>query len=84
MKPRWIVATDPAAAARHDWSGLPKETELLTGADGIARVVADPEVDVVLTAIVGMRDCGAVGRHWRRARPWRWPTRRRWSWPVRW
>ena len=53
VKPRWIVATDPAAAARHDWSALPKETELLTGAEGVTRVVSDPEVDTVLSAVVG-------------------------------
>ena len=53
VKPRWIVATDPAAAARHDWSGLPQQTELLTGLEGVHRVVSDPEVDTVLSAIVG-------------------------------
>ncbi len=59
LKPRWIVATDAAAAAGYDWSGLPKETELLTGADGVARVVADPEVDTVLSAVVG-----SIGLQW--------------------
>ena len=53
IKPRWIVATDPLAAAAHDWSGLPKETELLTGPEGLLRVVAEPQVDTVLSAIVG-------------------------------
>ena len=28
LKPHWIVATDPTAAKRHDWSGLPPETEI--------------------------------------------------------
>jgi 1-deoxy-D-xylulose-5-phosphate reductoisomerase len=52
LKPRWIVATD-AVAAGHDWSGLPKETQLLTGLDGLLQVVRDPQVDTVLSAIVG-------------------------------
>ncbi|MGA2032703.1 MAG: 1-deoxy-D-xylulose-5-phosphate reductoisomerase [Thermoguttaceae bacterium] len=53
FRPRWIVVTDPAALARHDWSQLPAETEVLCGADGIARVVADGAVDMVISAIVG-------------------------------
>ena len=53
LRPRWIVVTDPAAAARHDWSGLPPEVELLIGPEGIARVVSDAEVDLVVVAIVG-------------------------------
>ena len=36
FKPRWIVATDPVAAAQHDWSALPKQTELLVGPGGPA------------------------------------------------
>jgi 1-deoxy-D-xylulose-5-phosphate reductoisomerase len=53
VKPRWIVATDLEAAAGQDWSGLPKETELLRGAEGVARVVAEAEVDTVVSAVVG-------------------------------
>ena len=51
--PRQIVVTDPEAAARHDWSALSPEVELLVGPEGVARVVSDPQVDVVLSAIVG-------------------------------
>jgi 1-deoxy-D-xylulose-5-phosphate reductoisomerase len=52
-KPRWAVAADAAEAKRFDWSGLPRETQLLVGEDGIRHVVSQPEVDVVLAAIVG-------------------------------
>ncbi len=51
--PGSIVATDPAAAERHDWSALPDGVQLLTGAEAVADVVADAEVDVVVSAIVG-------------------------------
>src|SRR4029077_12137719 len=36
-----------------DRGRLDRGIELLTGPEGIARMVADPEVDVVLSAIVG-------------------------------
>ena len=51
--PSWLVATCPEAAARHDWSGLPAGQELLVGSDALEQVVTRPEVDVVLSAIVG-------------------------------
>ncbi len=53
FRPRWIVATDPRAAERQDWSCLPADVELLVGPESVARVVADPEVDIVVSAIVG-------------------------------
>ncbi len=53
MKPRWVVATDEAAARRFDWSDLPKGTEVLAGANGLAQVATATEVDVVLAGIVG-------------------------------
>ncbi len=52
-RPRWVAVTDLDAARRADRSRLPRETELLTGEAGVARLVSDPDVDVVLTAIVG-------------------------------
>jgi len=52
-RPRWVVATDKAAASEFDWSALPAETELLVGSTALAEVVARQEVDVVLAAIVG-------------------------------
>jgi 1-deoxy-D-xylulose-5-phosphate reductoisomerase len=53
MRPRWLVATDGEAAARHSWSRLAHGTELLVGPESLERVVSQPEVDIVLTAIVG-------------------------------
>jgi 1-deoxy-D-xylulose-5-phosphate reductoisomerase len=53
FRPRWMVVTDCEAASGQDWSRLPRETELLVGADKLASVVAAPEVDTVVAAIVG-------------------------------
>jgi 1-deoxy-D-xylulose-5-phosphate reductoisomerase len=47
------VVTDREAAAAHDFSRLPAEVELLVGPQAVTRVVAQPEVDVVLSAVVG-------------------------------
>jgi len=52
-KPRWVALTDGTAARRVDAGLLPRGTELLHGPDGIARMVSDPETDIVVTAIVG-------------------------------
>ncbi len=53
VHPRWIVVADQKAAASHDFSGLPSETEVLIGAEGVAQVAAEPDVDMVVSAIVG-------------------------------
>src|SRR4051812_39061741 len=53
FQPKAIVLTDPAAAAEVDGQLRGTGVELLTGRDGIVRMVQDPEVDRVLTAIVG-------------------------------
>ncbi len=53
MRPSRIVVTDPAAAANQDWSPLPGETELLTGSEAVAALVRDPEVEIVVSAVVG-------------------------------
>jgi 1-deoxy-D-xylulose-5-phosphate reductoisomerase len=52
-QPRWVAITDPETAAQADRSRLNATTELLRGIEGINRMVSDPEVDVVVTAIVG-------------------------------
>lgn len=52
-RPRWLIASNSQASARYDWKLLPSETELMTGAEGIAEVVSKPEVDIVVAAIVG-------------------------------
>ncbi|MCL4205260.1 MAG: 1-deoxy-D-xylulose-5-phosphate reductoisomerase [Pirellulaceae bacterium] len=53
FSPQWVVATDEQAAAEADWSGLPSETQLLVGLDGLRRVVSEAAVDIVVAAIVG-------------------------------
>jgi 1-deoxy-D-xylulose-5-phosphate reductoisomerase len=59
LLPRFVVATDEEAARRWDWSALPKQTELLVGQTGLERIVRLPDVDVVLSAVVG--SAGLVG-----------------------
>lgn len=49
-KVRWVTVTGPQAVDR---TSLPPATELYLGEDGIGRMVAHPDVDVVVTAIVG-------------------------------
>src|SRR5262245_50375863 len=52
-RPRWVIASDAKAASQFDWSGLPKGSELLVGPEALVRVASEPDVDVVLAAIVG-------------------------------
>lgn len=52
-QPRWVAVTDPEAARELQRRPLPARTRCVTGNDGIAAMVRDPEVDVVVTAIVG-------------------------------
>jgi 1-deoxy-D-xylulose-5-phosphate reductoisomerase len=51
--PKYVVASDLETAKSHDWSKLPPGVNLLMGAESIAQVVTDPEVDIVVSAIVG-------------------------------
>jgi 1-deoxy-D-xylulose-5-phosphate reductoisomerase len=53
LLPRYVVATDKAAAAHFNPSYLPRETEFLVGQAGLDRIVGLPEVDIVLSAVVG-------------------------------
>ena len=53
FRPRWIVLTDPEKAGRFDRSDLPEGVELLVGSEGMAQAVGDPQIDIVLLAIVG-------------------------------
>ena len=53
FRPRFVTVSDPVAAKRLDPARLPSGCRLLVGADGINEMVSDPEVDVVLTAVVG-------------------------------
>jgi 1-deoxy-D-xylulose-5-phosphate reductoisomerase len=52
-RPRWVTVTDPASLRDLDSSRLPEQTRLLCGPDGIATMVTDPDVDIVVAAIVG-------------------------------
>ena len=52
LAPEWIVATGGEAAS-FDWSGVPGSTRLLVGDEGISRLVRQPELDIVVSAIVG-------------------------------
>jgi 1-deoxy-D-xylulose-5-phosphate reductoisomerase len=52
LSPRWIVATDSGRAADWAWS-LPAGVEVLVGTSALEAAVARPEIDVVVTAIVG-------------------------------
>ncbi|GIW82124.1 MAG: 1-deoxy-D-xylulose 5-phosphate reductoisomerase [Gemmatales bacterium] len=52
-QPRWVAVTDPKVADQVDRRQLDPATEFLIGEDGIAKMVTDPDVDVVVTAIVG-------------------------------
>src|SRR5208337_1363317 len=52
-RPRWVAITDPACAKQVNAGDLDCSTELLFGEDGVTRMVTDPDVDVVVTAIVG-------------------------------
>ncbi|HUT12947.1 MAG TPA: 1-deoxy-D-xylulose-5-phosphate reductoisomerase [Thermoguttaceae bacterium] len=53
IRPRRIVATDPASAQREDWSDLPDDVELLVGPDRVAEAVSDGDMDIVVSAVVG-------------------------------
>jgi len=52
-RPRWAVLTDPSAAAEAERPLRELDVELLQGSDALAQLVAAPEVDVVLSAVVG-------------------------------
>ncbi len=51
-RPRWVTVTDPTACDL-DPAQLPPGCELLLGQEGIETMVTGPDVDVVVTAIVG-------------------------------
>jgi 1-deoxy-D-xylulose-5-phosphate reductoisomerase len=51
--PRWITVTDLEACRQIDRTRLPSATQLLQGDDGLFTMVTDPDVDIVVTAIVG-------------------------------
>ncbi|MFZ5828538.1 MAG: 1-deoxy-D-xylulose-5-phosphate reductoisomerase [Planctomycetota bacterium] len=52
-RPRLIALTDPESEAAVDSSKLPQGTEMVRGCDALERIAAHPEVDIVVSAIVG-------------------------------
>ena len=50
MKPRYIIAADPNAAAGFDFNC---EAEVLVGAEHLKSIASHPDVDIVLASIVG-------------------------------
>lgn len=53
FRPAWIVATDPREAEGFDWSVLPAGVERGIGQAEVEKLVRRPEVDVVVSAMVG-------------------------------
>jgi len=53
FQPHWIVATDVERASSFDWSNQLPGVELLVGPAGIETLVAQPEIDIVVAAMVG-------------------------------
>src|SRR5881392_4211606 len=60
-KPRFVALTDPAAAAAFAKLPLPRETRFLQGPDALEHLVRQPEVDIVLTALVGAAGLNGTG-----------------------
>ena len=52
-RPRWVVVTDSAAAASLGSGALPKGTELVVGPERLEELLTGPEIDRVVSAIVG-------------------------------
>jgi len=52
-RPDWVVITDPRAAAGIGTGALPAGTRLAVGPDALDELVGAPEVDRVVSAIVG-------------------------------
>jgi 1-deoxy-D-xylulose-5-phosphate reductoisomerase len=52
-RPRWVTVTDPAVARATAGTAMAPGVQLLSGPEGVAAMVADPDVDVVVSAIVG-------------------------------
>jgi len=50
---KYLAAADAELAGRHDWSKLPSSVRRLIGPDALEEVASLPEVDVVVSAIVG-------------------------------
>ncbi len=54
FQPKYLVATCESTAGAFDFSGVPDGTEVLIGQSHVDEIASDPEVDVVVAAIVGV------------------------------
>lgn len=52
-RPKWVVVSDPIAAAKANGQPLPAGSTLRCGAEAIEQIAADPCIEIVLSAIVG-------------------------------
>ena len=53
FRPEWVVGTDAECGKRFDWDELPTSVQCLQGHEGLCQLVQQPEVDIVVAAIVG-------------------------------
>jgi 1-deoxy-D-xylulose-5-phosphate reductoisomerase len=51
--PRSVAVADAESARELDGDALPKGTRLLIGEDGVRELAADPDTDIVVSAVVG-------------------------------
>lgn len=60
FRPRLAVLTDPQAFRQADRSRFPPQTELLGGPEAACRLASEPDVDIVLAAVVGAAGLGGT------------------------
>ena len=60
--PRWAVLSDTSLKGVVPRSAFSSKTELLFGPEGVERLAADPEIDVIVSGIVGAAGWPAPGR----------------------
>ena len=60
FKPRVAILCDPEAFKQADRTRFPRETELLCGPEAVHALAAAPDVDVVLSAVVGAAGLGGT------------------------
>ena len=53
VRPRWVAVADAEKGAAYDFSALRPGVEVLLGPDALTQIAQEPEIDVVLSAVVG-------------------------------
>jgi 1-deoxy-D-xylulose-5-phosphate reductoisomerase len=53
FRPRWVAVRNPDLAVRFQAAQVPPGTRVLVGDDGIAELVSERDVDIVVSAVVG-------------------------------